>query len=115
ASGDCMPILIRLILFIVALGSFAVPPAQAQIFDPNYPVCIHIYGELLGERMDCIFKSLEQCAMTASGLPAICLVNPTYKANHADGSTSGPRRSGPGRKATATHRLARRDHRSHPE
>jgi hypothetical protein len=102
-----MPILIRLILFIVALGSFAVPSAQAQIFDPNYPVCIHIYGEQLGERMDCIFKSLTQCAATASGLPAICLVNPYFKANRADNSTSGPRG-----KVTANHRLA---HRSHPE
>lgn len=101
---------IGLILAILAVESLVVAPAQAQTFDPHYPVCIHIYGELMGERMDCVFKSLAQCAMTASGLPAICLVNPYFNADHADSSTNGPRR-----KATANHRPARRERRSHPE
>jgi hypothetical protein len=52
--------------------------AQAQLYDPKYPVCMHVFGELQGERMDCIFTSLPQCQATASGLPASCLINPYF-------------------------------------
>jgi hypothetical protein len=52
--------------------------AFAQTYDPHYPVCMHVYGEMMGERMDCIFESLRQCAATAGGLPATCLINPYY-------------------------------------
>ena len=52
--------------------------ASAQLYDPRYPVCMHVYGELIGERMDCIFSSFAQCTATASGLPATCLMNPYY-------------------------------------
>lgn len=68
----------------VTLASFAVgmllasSPASAQTYDPSHPVCIHIYGERMGDRIDCIYSSLEQCAATASGLPATCLINPYY-------------------------------------
>jgi hypothetical protein len=58
-----------------ALGATSV---RAQMYDPNHPVCIHVYGDLAGERMDCIFASLAQCAATASGLPAMCLINPYF-------------------------------------
>lgn len=50
----------------------------AQMYDPHYPVCMHVYGEQLGDRMDCTFNSLRQCGATASGLPASCLINPYY-------------------------------------
>jgi hypothetical protein len=53
-------------------------PASAQTYDPRYPVCMHVYGELIGERMDCIFTSLEQCQAAAVGNPATCLINPFY-------------------------------------
>jgi len=63
----------------VAIGMLlASAPAQAQIYDPSYPVCMHVYGEEMGDRMDCIFTSLAQCAASAFGLPATCLVNPYY-------------------------------------
>ena len=52
--------------------------AKAQMYDPNYPVCLHVFGELEGERMDCIFMSLAQCAASASGRAATCLVNPYF-------------------------------------
>ena len=52
--------------------------ARAQMYDPNYPVCMHVFGELEGERMDCIFTSLAQCATSASGRAATCLVNPYF-------------------------------------
>lgn len=68
-----------LICAILALGTlWASAPAQAQLYDPSYPVCMHVFGEEEGDRMDCIFTSLAQCAASASGQPAMCLVNPYY-------------------------------------
>ena len=58
---------------VISAGS-----ARAQLYDPSYPVCLHVFGELEGERMDCIFKSLAQCAAAASGRAATCLVNPYF-------------------------------------
>jgi hypothetical protein len=67
------------VLIILLVGALlAAVPAKAQTFDPKYPVCMHVYGTLMGERMDCLFVSLEQCGMSASGLPASCIVNPYY-------------------------------------
>ncbi|ODM70799.1 DUF3551 domain-containing protein [Bradyrhizobium elkanii] len=64
---------------LLALGVlWTTRPASAQMYDPRYPVCMHVYGELVGERMDCIFTSLDQCQAGAVGLPATCLVNPYY-------------------------------------
>ncbi|WP_371821841.1 DUF3551 domain-containing protein [Bradyrhizobium sp. 41S5] len=53
-------------------------PASAQAYDPRYPVCMHVYGELVGDRMDCIFASMQECQASAVGTPATCLVNPFY-------------------------------------
>jgi len=53
-------------------------PARAQTYDPSYPVCLHVFGDLEGERMDCIFTSLAQCATSASGRSATCLINPNF-------------------------------------
>ncbi|WGS18646.1 MULTISPECIES: DUF3551 domain-containing protein [unclassified Bradyrhizobium] len=64
------------ILVLGTLGGFA--PASAQTYDPGYPVCMHVYGEKIGDRIDCVFTSFAQCAATASSLPATCLVNPYY-------------------------------------
>lgn len=55
-------------------------PAAAQMYDPRYPVCMHVYGSLIGERMDCIFTSFNQCHTSAMGIPATCLLNPYYAA-----------------------------------
>ena len=65
---------------ILALGALVAAslPASAQTYSPSYPICIHVYGEQLGDRTDCIFTSLAQCAAAASGLPATCLINPYY-------------------------------------
>ncbi|MBU6462859.1 MAG: DUF3551 domain-containing protein [Bradyrhizobium sp.] len=69
----------RLIFAILALATvLAVPAVRAQRYDPNYPVCMHVFGPLEGERMDCIFTSIPQCQATASGLPAMCLINPYF-------------------------------------
>ena len=63
---------------LVAATLLALSPTSAQTYDPRYPVCMHVYGDKLGDRIDCIFTSLDQCAATASGLPATCLINPYY-------------------------------------
>jgi hypothetical protein len=77
-------VVILAIMVVAALMNAG--PASAQMYDPHYPVCMQVYGEKIGERMDCIFSSLDQCAATAKGLPATCLVNPYY----ADGMTRTP-------------------------
>src|ERR1700743_411642 len=66
-------------IFPIALLALALPPgaAKAQLYDPRYPVCLHVYGELEGERMDCIFTSLAPCSTSASRRPGTCLINPS--------------------------------------
>jgi hypothetical protein len=71
--------MIRRIFAVLALATaFAVPAAQAQMYNPDYPVCLHVFGSLDGERMDCIFTSIPQCQATASGRSAMCLINPYF-------------------------------------
>jgi hypothetical protein len=54
-----------------------IAPAQAQTYDPRYPVCIQTYG-YDGNYIDCSYASIGQCQATASGRAAQCLVNPYY-------------------------------------
>lgn len=65
---------------IAAVGVCLAGPAAAQMYDPNYPVCMEVYGgRLTPEYIDCSFTSLPQCKATASGRSATCSVNPFYK------------------------------------
>ena len=67
------------VLAVSALATILLAvPARAQTYDPNYPVCIHIYGDLEGDRIECAFSSLAQCQATASGRAATCSVNPYF-------------------------------------
>jgi len=69
-----------LALAILAIGAVsASAPARAQAYDPNYPVCMQVFGRE-GANIDCSFTSLPQCNATASGRAAMCLLNP-YAAN----------------------------------
>ncbi|MBR0717955.1 DUF3551 domain-containing protein [Bradyrhizobium liaoningense] len=67
---------------ILAIGMWlAASPADAQKYDPWYPVCMHRYGGGFrggADYFDCSFTSLPQCRATASGLPATCDLNPYY-------------------------------------
>jgi hypothetical protein len=66
-----------LTLAILAIATAAVAaPAQAQTYDPNYPVCLHVYGRIT--YYDCSYTSLPQCNMSASGRSAQCEINPYY-------------------------------------
>ena len=70
----------KLLAPIFALAAFVVAaPAEAQTYDSRYSVCIHVYGSELGDRIECIYTSLEQCAASAVGIPATCLVNPYFE------------------------------------
>ena len=62
---------------ILAAAIAVTAAAKAQTYDPNYPVCMQVYGRV--GYIDCRFTSLPQCNATASGRSAACLVNPYYR------------------------------------
>ena len=71
------------VLIMMAIGTcFVLTPANAQTYDPRYPVCMHIYtpggrgGG--GDYYDCSFTSIPQCRASASGRAASCDVNPFF-------------------------------------
>jgi hypothetical protein len=62
-------------LAILAIGAASVAaPGAAQAWDPDYPVCMQVVGPF--NYNECRFTSLAQCAATASGRAAQCIVNP---------------------------------------
>ena len=64
-----------LALAILASGAvLASAPARAQTYDPSYPICLHVYGEVT--YYECRYSSLAQCAATAAGRGAQCVANP---------------------------------------
>ena len=72
----------------LALGMLLVSaPAHAQTYDPNYPVCMQIYGPV--GYLDCRYASLEQCKYLAVGRSASCAPNPYF----AQKKSTAPRRS----------------------
>jgi uncharacterized protein DUF3551 len=79
-------ILMRILaLAILAVGAASTAaPAQAQTYDPSYPVCLHVYGRV--SYYECRYTSLPQCNMSASGRSAQCVINPYFA--HAQGPSS---------------------------
>ena len=66
-----------LLLAALAFGTVAAAgPASAQTYDPSSPVCLHVYGPVT--YYECTYTSLPQCAATASGRSAQCVINPYY-------------------------------------
>ena len=55
-------------------------PAQAQTYDPRYPVCLDVVVMDGGQYIDCSFTSKAQCDAAASGRPAKCIANPYFAA-----------------------------------
>ena len=53
-------------------------PVHAQAYDPRYPVCLQVYDDMVHFTTDCSFTTMAQCAATASGRYAQCVVNPYY-------------------------------------
>ena len=65
------------ILATMIVGTVAIAaPARAQTYDPAYPICMQVFGKI--NYFDCRFTSIPQCAMSASGRGARCVVNPYY-------------------------------------
>ena len=69
-----MRVLAWSILVIAAVSAAA--PAQAQTYNPDYPVCMRAYVPFTYN--DCSFTSLPQCQASASGRAAQCIVNPYF-------------------------------------
>ena len=76
--------IVALAIFATAAAS-AAAPAQAQTYDPNYPVCLHVMGRV--SYYECTYTSLPQCNMSASGRSAQCVINPYYAYASQDPST----------------------------
>jgi Protein of unknown function (DUF3551) len=66
---------LALLLFAIGMLS-AAGPARAQTYDPNYPVCLQVFG--LISYYDCRYTSMPQCAVSAQARAAQCIVNPYY-------------------------------------
>jgi Protein of unknown function (DUF3551) len=63
---------------ILAIGiMLAAAPAQAQTYDPNYPICLQLYGDK-GNYIDCSYTSLTHCSASASGRASQCFTNPYF-------------------------------------
>jgi hypothetical protein len=66
-----------LALTMLAAGTMlASAPARAQTYAPGFPVCLHVYGTLEGERIDCLYSTWDECRASASGRSAMCELNP---------------------------------------
>ena len=75
-------------LAILAIGTMtAADPVRSQTYDPSYPVCLHVFGPV--GYYECRYSSLPQCAMSASGRAADCVVNP-YVGKRLSGVTVTP-------------------------
>jgi hypothetical protein len=53
-------------------------PAPAQTYSGGYPVCLQHFRWGGSDNIDCGYATLAQCQATASGLAAMCSMNPYY-------------------------------------
>jgi hypothetical protein len=72
------------------IAASANAPAQAQTYDPGYPVCLQVYGR--ANYIECRYTSLPQCALAASGRSAQCMINPYFANASHEPSGRHPRR-----------------------
>ncbi len=59
------------------ISVWAAGPVQAQTYSPDYPVCLFVH-DLGANYYECAYTSLQQCAQSASGRAAQCVVNPYF-------------------------------------
>jgi hypothetical protein len=63
---------------VVAIAlMLAAASAQAQTYDPNYPICLQTFGRN-GNYIACGYISMAQCRLSASGRAAQCITNPYF-------------------------------------
>jgi hypothetical protein len=82
--------LARLVLALAM--TLAAASAQAQTYDPNYPICLQTFGRN-GNAISCGYTSMAQCRSSASGRAAQCIINP-YFAGPSSGRSRRQSRSG---------------------
>jgi hypothetical protein len=64
---------------LIILATIALPAsARAQTYDPSYPVCLQVYQGMVDHYFECHYQTMAQCAASASGRSAQCVVNPYY-------------------------------------
>jgi len=76
-------------LAILAATIALTAPARAQTYDPSYPVCLQIYQGIADFYFECRYQTMAQCAASASGRSAQCVVNPYFAGPNA---RHGPRK-----------------------
>jgi hypothetical protein len=57
--------------------TLAAASAQAQTYDPAYPICLQTFGRN-GNYIACGYTSMAQCNLSASGRAAQCITNPYF-------------------------------------
>ena len=62
---------------ILVLGVLLAAPAHAQTYDPNYPICLQVYG-IDGSYISCRYRSIAACKVVASARAAQCITNPYF-------------------------------------
>jgi hypothetical protein len=62
---------------MLAAAMASASAAKAQTYDPNFPVCLQVYGRG-GGYIACDYMSMDQCRLSAAGRAAQCQVNPFY-------------------------------------
>lgn len=82
----------RTVVAVIGIATACVTaPARAQTYDPDYPVCMQVFGPL-GGYFDCSYFRLEQCRFLAAGRPAMCIENPYYAPKKPTASKRRPKR-----------------------
>ena len=64
-------------LVLTTAIALAAASAQAQTYDPNYPICLQTFGRN-GNTISCGYTSMVQCRSSASGRAAQCITNPYF-------------------------------------
>ena len=72
------------ILALAIFGMLSIAPATAQTYNPDYPVCLHVY-RAGANYYDCRYTSLPQCNASASGRAAQCVINPYFAGEEEPG------------------------------
>ncbi|MGX9426514.1 MULTISPECIES: DUF3551 domain-containing protein [Bradyrhizobium] len=62
---------------LVGVAILAALPAQAQTYDPRYPICMQVFS-IDGPAIGCGYTSMAQCKASASGRAAECFANPYF-------------------------------------
>jgi hypothetical protein len=63
---------------VLALAvTLAAASAQAQTYDPAYPICLQTFGRF-GNSISCGYTSMAQCRSSASARAAQCITNPYF-------------------------------------